>query len=201
MSSEAGEPTSAGGTGSSVPGARADPPRAPRIRGAGRGGREPVLRRLRYLRNWEAANAVLLPALIVSVWGDFDARVRLPPLVLAAAILLQGAGYWHLKIREVRDGVSMPPWFGRRFDALRRLNAIALAAIALLLLTAGATGTAGPWDLAWGIGLLLFAAAEFVNYFHLQLMHDSPADWRWLIRHRRLRPATPVRELRRGRRG
>gem|GEM_PF-5263684 len=83
--------------------------REPKIPRAGVGGQEPVLRRLRSLRNREAANVIVLPALIISVSGDFGARVRLPPLVLAAAILPQDAAYWHLKIPDVRDGVARPP--------------------------------------------------------------------------------------------
>jgi len=181
----------------SASGARPAPNRSARSRPTGNGGRARLLQRFRYLRNWEAANVVVLPLLLVWLWEDFDGWVRLPPLILAAAILAQGAWFWHLKIRQVQDGVPLPAWFARRFRAIHRLDGIALALYAAFLLAAYTAGAVGAWDFAWGVGLLLFALAEFINYFHVQLMHDSDADWRWLLRHRRLRRAPLASDVRR----
>ena len=47
--------------------------------------------------------------------------------------------------------------------------------------------------------LVAFAGLEHVNYFHVQLMHDTRADWAYLLRHRRLRRAPLADDLRRTR--
>jgi hypothetical protein len=160
-----------------------------------------VVRRVRNLRNWEAINIVLLPVLFVWVWTRSDARifwsVRTPPLVLVIYILLQGTIYWHLKLGALREGRRLPPWFCRVFRAFRvtSLLCIALAAgLAIGMLTADA---ARLTDILWAGALLCFAALEYVNYYHLQLKHDSRADWRYLLRYRRLRRAPLADDLRR----
>jgi len=44
-------------------------------------------------------------------------------------------------------------------------------------------------------GLTLLAVLEYVNYFHWQISYDSPSEIRYLLRHRRLKRATLVRDL------
>ena len=157
-------------------------------------------RRLRYLRNWEAAGALLVPAVLVWAWsadaGHVAWPLRLPPLVLVSFLLVQGALYWHVKLESVRRRSAFPSWFCGAFRLLRLISAVGIAVVlgvGVLSLTDGRDGR----DLAWAAGLLAFGVLEYVNYYHRQLMHDSAADWRYLHRHRRLRPAPLATDLRR----
>ncbi|MER7128156.1 hypothetical protein ABT338_04230, partial [Streptosporangium saharense] len=55
----------------------------------------------------------------------------------------------------------------------------------------GASGTQ-VWP---GPALWVFAVLEHVNYFHVQLMHDTRADLARLVRTRRLRRSHLARDL------
>jgi hypothetical protein len=54
------------------------------------------------------------------------------------------------------------------------------------------------WWTSWVPGLLLYglAVAEYVNYFHWQLMHDTRADLRRLLRTGRLQRSHLYADLR-----
>ena len=43
--------------------------------------------------------------------------------------------------------------------------------------------------------LWTLAVLECVNYFHRQLMYDTPSELRWLLRNRRLKPSWLSRDL------
>jgi hypothetical protein len=130
--------------------------------------------------------------------GDVSWPLRLPPLALVSFLLVQGALYWHVKLRGTRRRAPLPGWFCGAFRALRTSSRLGLAlvlgtGVVSWLRRADRGGTVE--DLAWAAGLLAFAALEYVNYYHRQLMHDSAADWRYLRRHRRLRPAPLATDL------
>jgi hypothetical protein len=112
-----------------------------------------------------------MPALFVWIWTRRDDavawQIRLPALVMVSVVLAQGTLYWHLELRSARDGAPLPPWLGGAFRALRALSATGLA----------------------------LAALEHVDYYHLQLEHDTAADWAYLRRHRRLRRAALAVDL------
>jgi hypothetical protein len=50
------------------------------------------------------------------------------------------------------------------------------------------------WPSAIGL-LWTLALLEYVNYFHRQLMYDSPSELRWWLRHRRLKTSWLARDL------
>jgi hypothetical protein len=166
-----------------------------------RGPRSPLARRLRSLRNWEALNVLLLPALLAGGWitrqSDVSWGVRLPPLLLVSAVLAQGAVYWHIKLRSIGDGRAFPGWFCGFYRTLRALLCLGLAGYALHLWSMVRGDVVSGWDVAWSLGLLGFSVLEYANYFWLQLKHDSSADLRYLHRHRRLRPAPLATDLER----
>jgi len=156
-----------------------------------------LVRRFRQLRNWEGLNVVFLPAVFLWLWRDGTPAwsLRLPPLALVAGLLAQGTLYWHLKLRFVRDHAALPPWFCRTFGLVRAASAAGLALVLAAIAVAAARGVGGAADVAWAVGLLAFALLEHVNYFHVQLKHDSAADWAWLRRNRRLRRAALATDL------
>lgn len=163
------------------------------------GGR--VIARLRRLRDWEGIAVGLMPAIAVYVWPEIDSLggwlIRVPALAMVSLILAQGTVYWHLKLRSVRNRIPLPTWFCGAFRRARAASAAGLLASVAVLIGSYALGNGSTPDLAWGLGLLTFATLEYVNYFHVQLMHDSFADWRYLVRHRRLREAPLRTDLRR----
>lgn len=154
--------------------------------------------RLRHLRNAEGILALALPAALAWHWlrsdADVDWSLRLPPAVLVGLMLLQGSGYWHLKLQSVQSRQPLPAYFRPLYRGLRAVDLIALVALASWLALSVLRGAAGA-DLGWAAAVLAFAALEYVNYFGLQLMHDTRADWDHLRRHRRLRRAALATDL------
>ncbi|MGC4938443.1 multidrug transporter [Kribbella sp. DT2] len=110
-----------------------------------------------------------------------------------AILLVVGASYWTVKLGQVRAGLSRLP----RADTFRRLRVLcALVVVAAAVLVASAL-TSPLSEYVAGVVLLLLAAAEYVNYFHWQLMYDNRADLSRLFRTGRLARAHLWRDLRR----
>jgi hypothetical protein len=145
------------------------------------------------LRTLEWANIGLLG--VVLLWWlpaaqgiavPVDTWQRTAAYLPVAGLLAVGGWYWHRKRQQLRQGRPLDGAL-RILDRVDRatpwLLAVGTAAVGLSL----ATGTGRPADRAWATGLLLFAWAEYVNYFRVQLMHDTRSDLARLWRTRRLR--------------
>lgn len=161
----------------------------------------PLHHRLRYLRNAEALLALAIPGALAWHWQGSGAAVdwalRLPPMALVGLMLLQGAWYWHLKLLSVQSRQPLPVYFRPLYVGLRRADLLALVALAIWL-AAHALRSGATVDLAWAGALWAFAVLEYVNYFAVQLMHDTSADFEHLRRNRRLRRAALASDLARG---
>jgi hypothetical protein len=163
---------------------------------------------LTYLWTFELIGAAAWTALTLMWWSR--AGVRLPSaigLALVLFLLAQGVVYWYAKLRAVRRR----PWLSDRrrrtvFRALRTVDRVALAATlvagvvwaVVLGVTTASAGDAGlfRWlDLLFAGALWTLALLEYVNYFHWQLMYDSPTEMRWLVRHRRWKRSWLSRDL------
>ncbi len=157
-----------------------------------------VLQRLRYLRNWELANVVLIPGIVALMWrstGEAAAewQLRWIGVIFVSYLLLQGGSYWHLKLRMLSStNREAPTWFAPLFSLLRRSNPVLMIGAAVFML---ATDGASTVDRAWALALLGFAYVEHINYYVRQLMHDTPADLAYLARYRRLRHSPLRRDL------
>ncbi|WP_432993637.1 hypothetical protein [Dactylosporangium sp. CA-233914] len=103
-------------------------------------------------------------------------------LGLVALLLVEGAAYWTLKHRQLTLRHRRPAGMGV-FRVLARLNPVALTA-GLAIITAEAIRNPAAESIP-GLAFWAFAALEYVNYFHVQLMHDTRADLRRLFRTRR----------------
>lgn len=158
--------------------------------------------RLRYLRNAEALIAVVLPAALAVHWISAGEQIAWPlraaGLALVAALLLQGALYWHLKLASMTSRTGLPPWFGPLYTALRRANLVAFGVVATWIVVAAYTGTPRA-DVGWSAALLAFAVLEHVNYYRWQLMYDTRRDLRALWRRKGLRRAALGEDLQRAR--
>jgi hypothetical protein len=148
--------------------------------------------RLKYMRWVEAASAFVLPLLFWNTWyqrsGHFAWELRIASLAVVSYILLQGALYWHLKIRSIDARLPLPAWFWPLFMGFKWSNVVAMLAV-LAALVAGSLGAASRVDLAWAWGLLAFALLEHINYYHYQLMYDTRAIFASLRQNGRLRRA------------
>ncbi len=160
----------------------------------------PVARRLRSLAALELVNVPLQ----AWVWfGLIGLPVRAPNGVgfaLFALLLVEGAGYWAAKLRQLRRQARALP-AERVFRAARGVNPVLLAAG---LAVTGYAAVTDPGRGTWpGLGFAAFAVLEHVNYFHVQLMHDTAADLRRLrsVGPRRSHLARDLRRAGRERRG
>lgn len=162
--------------------------------------RQHIAARLRYLRNWEGANIVLLPICLVVVLISLQPPTWLLSaysMALISLILAQGTYYWHLKLTCLLTRErQLPATFAPRFSQFRRLNLVLLAIYPALLAAQLVAGVARSFEpllatIMWGIALL-----EHINYFHYQLMHDTRADIAYLLRTRRLRRSPLTSDLR-----
>ncbi|WP_314612913.1 hypothetical protein [Streptomyces stackebrandtii] len=116
---------------------------------------------------------------------------------LVTLLLLEGAAYWTVKLRALSAGSGAALPGAAVFAAARVVNLVLLGLgvplTALAVVDAPGTGSIP------GLLFALFAVLEHVNYFHTQLMYDTPEDRRSRRRNGRRR-AHLARDLERARR-
>jgi len=161
-----------------------------------------VERRLIYLWTFELLGAALWSLLVWLYWNRVG--VSLPTAIslgLVIMLLGQGSIYWYAKLQEIRRR----PLISKR--ALVRLFTYFRVANQVILTATGVGGLVWVFLLSdsfghqavVAFGLWTLAVLEYVNYFHWQLMYDSPSELQWLHRNRRLKLAQLARELSAGR--
>jgi hypothetical protein len=157
-----------------------------------------IIDRFKYMRRVEAFAAVVLPALFLWDWNKsglpFDWKLRMAAMALVSYLLLQGAWYWHLKIKAFEKRESLPVYFHPLYQRFKWSN-IGLLGAMLVVLVMAAVGGAARADLYWTAGLLGFAVLEQINYFHYQLMYDTRGAFASLRRNGRLRTPALVIDL------
>jgi hypothetical protein len=139
----------------------------------------------------EAVNVGLLPVLLFGLINVAVTGFNIVGVALIMGVLVQGSGYWFVKLRQLKHKSRLPiglEWF-RRF---RSINVVVLGCCWL----AGLVGTFTQPSRNALPGLLFtsFAVLEHVNYFHVQLMHDTSNDVRRLLR-RGFRRSSLARDL------
>jgi hypothetical protein len=150
-------------------------------------------KRLASLRTLEWVNIAWLAVLLLwwaPGWQQAPVPVGTWQRTLAflpvAGLLAVGGWYWHRKLQQLRDGRpledAMPVLHRVCRYARRTLTAMTIAMAVSWVADVGATA-----DRAWATLFILFAWAEYFNYFHVQLMHDTRSDLARLRRTRRLR--------------
>ena len=149
--------------------------------------------RLAALRTLEWINIAWL-AMLLLWWAPGWQQAPVPAgtwqrtlaFIPVAGLLAVGGWYWHRKLQQLRDHRSLQDAMPvlQRAGRYARRTLTALTAAMVVSWTA-AVGAAA--DRAWATLLILFAWAEYLNYFHVQLMHDTRSDLSRLRRTRRLR--------------
>lgn len=141
---------------------------------------------------------VNIPLQGVAWFGLVGLPVTVPNLIgfgLFAALLIEGAAYWAAKLHQIRHRRRRLPG-EPAFRVARAVNPLILAAGVVMIGYAAATDPGrGSWP---GLVFALFAWLEHVNYFYLQLMHDTVDDLR-RFRAVGLRRSHLARDLARGR--
>ncbi|WP_246001450.1 hypothetical protein [Allorhizocola rhizosphaerae] len=136
-----------------------------------------VTRRMRNLATLELWNIPLWAAIWFGLWHFPLTAANVVGFALFALLLVQGAAYWLLKLHQLRSRRPDLPGVG----AFRVLRVVNLPIIAGALVVTAHAAVASPGRASWlGLGLAIFGALEHVNYFHVQLMHDTAADLRRL---------------------
>jgi len=157
--------------------------------------------RMKYLRTAEAFCAFFLPLIFWLDWRKTEGPVawdlRIATTVMMSFILLQGALYWHLKLRSFTLHQPLPAWFRHLYNTFKYINVLLIAALMLLIANRYAAVTTE--DLWWSGCVLALVVAEQINYFHYQLMYDTRGAFSYLRRHRRLREAALALDLKRSR--
>ncbi|WP_229829948.1 hypothetical protein [Actinoplanes ianthinogenes] len=140
--------------------------------------RSKVGRRLRSLTIGELVNIPLQPWIWFRVIDLPLTTVNLIGFSAFAALLATGAAYWSMKLRQLRR--KQPRLPARRYFAAARIL-LPIATAAALIVCAVSVARL-PGASSWpGLAFAVFAALEYVNYFHVQLMHDNRADLRRLF--------------------
>ncbi|GLU48378.1 hypothetical protein [Nocardiopsis ansamitocini] len=152
-----------------------------------------MLKRLRTLAVLEMVNIPLFAVVLFGGTGMPASPANLVGFALFALLLAQGGAYWWLKSRQVRVHARSPGGM-RVFRVLKRVNVLLLLAGGAVVLWSLAVGP--RWSQAWpGFGLWAFAVLEHVNYFHVQLSHQTRADLARLRRTRRLHRSHLSRDM------
>jgi hypothetical protein len=142
--------------------------------------RDHLRRRLRTLAVLELANLGWLPAVVFGALAAPATIANVSGTVVALVVLAQGSAYWWLKLKQLRDGSPRPQGL-RAYTVFRPLNwcllGASLVGVVMGLLTSSGLGV---WP---GVVFWLLAVAEQINYFCVQLMHDTSADLRRLRLH------------------
>ncbi|TVR30308.1 MAG: hypothetical protein EA388_14525 [Nitriliruptor sp.] len=123
-----------------------------------------------------------------------DTWLRLLAYLPVAALLLVGGWYWHRKLHQLRDGRPMESAM-RVLDVLDRVLLRTLLVCSALIVAAWVVWAGTTTDRVWATGFVLFSWAEFVNYFRVQLMHDTRSDLKRLVATRRLRASWLAADL------
>lgn len=161
--------------------------------------REQLAKRLRYLWTFELANGLLIfPFLYYTLSGVYTLGwFSLVALLGVCTILIVGASFWIVKARafQARRPVRRPAT--RRFYRATKyvFSLMVVALLALFVVRAFIQEGASLAELVVGGALLVMALLEYINYYWVQLSYDSGADLGYLLRHRRLKRATMVRDL------
>jgi hypothetical protein len=149
-----------------------------------------MARRLRVQGAVELFCAVLLPVVFLRVTGPTTGAVA--AWVAVDAALVVGACYWFARATKWSQGLACTPYL--RAFAIARMGSIVVLGVTLVAVVADIV-TGGGFAQWFAAAVWVFAVAEYVNYFHLQLSYQNAADLRRLVRRGRLVQAHLGREL------
>lgn len=135
--------------------------------------RSALRRRLRSLLILEIVNIPLQAWIWFSLIGLPVTPAGLVGFALFSLLLLQGAGYWAVKVHQLGHATVAPKGLG--FFAVARFADVPVLAGGLGYTVYAVISDPGAGSIP-GLCFAVFAVLEYVNYFHVQLMYDNAAD-------------------------
>jgi len=159
-----------------------------------------VAKRLQTYWRLEAANVVMLPAMVLfMVWGSGGT----PHLALAVALavnavlLVIGACYWRIALLRIEgDPRPFEHWLPRLAAAepfALVLTVLTVAVTAFDLATGGGTW---PAERIAAVAMTTLAVLEYVNYYRFQLQYfDHAPDFAALLKRKALKRAHMARDI------
>ena len=112
---------------------------------------------------------------------------------LVVLVLAQGTHYWKRKLATVQGEGLNHQLVLQQFRRFNRVNVCVILACPVLLLLATTQFDhfwASQTHTGWALFAYCFGVAEYVNYYHVQLMYDNRNDWQYLRTYRRLKIAS-----------
>lgn len=154
-----------------------------------------LIARYRYLWTWELANAfVVFPITVIIIGQHFAVSLSTVLGLLAlCSVLITGAAFAFLKYRDLKHQTTRIQRYKSTFYMLRW--AIPILLFSVLMVGCFYTLTSGASGWLFALVLYLLAVAEYINYFHVQLMYDNPPDIRYLRQHKQLKRGLIARYL------
>ena len=165
-------------------------------------GKEKLIKRLRWYYPLEKLHAFIsFPLLIVyflSKYPFLKSIAFVYGMLVCIFILFQGQKYWQLKLWRLE---------GKPFSQIKNLRFFRKAKRVNLLLIMGI-----PLDFAvqifvvdwttqdfnilfWSVLANSFAVLEHINYYNKQLMVDNTADFKYIVRNKKLKTASLAKDL------
>lgn len=151
--------------------------------------------RFRYLWTWELLNAlVVFPGFIYIIGRTLPVGfATILATVTVCCLLIVGSVFAFLKYRDLKQGTLLVRRTRGGFCVLKRAIPVLLAAVFVI----GSIHTVATGARDWPLALVLYVLAvlEYINYFHIQLMYDSPREIGHLRQHKRLKRGLIARHV------
>ncbi|HET8803559.1 MAG TPA: hypothetical protein VFM72_03205, partial [Aequorivita sp.] len=165
-------------------------------------GKQELIKRLRWYYPLEKLHAfVSFPLLTIyflskypvlkSIWFIYG-------MLVCMFILYQGQKYWQLKLWRLE---GMPFSQGKNLRFFRKAKQINLLLFIGIPIILGLQILIVDWAtqdfpiIFWSILANAFAVLEHINYYHTQLMVDNAADFKYIIRNKKLKTASLAKDL------
>lgn len=161
-----------------------------------------LIKRLTWYYPSELSGAITFSCcflLVLIVYPVRDTLFLLYGLAVFSFVLWQGQYYWKLKLLSLK-GVTIDQQKSQAlFRKAKRINLVLLAFIPVVLFLQIRLAGDGIKLLGCAIAANAMGILEHVNYYVRQLMIDNEYDLRYLMRYKRLKIPSLVKDLRDGR--
>lgn len=119
-------------------------------------------------------------------------------LLICIYILFQGQNYWKLKLYSLTGKLFKQHESIQFFKKAKNINIFLISFMPLifilqLYINQWAFELKGVF--VWSLIANIFAIAEYINYYHTQLMVDNMADLNYIFKNKKLKPASLKKDL------
>ncbi|SJZ73875.1 hypothetical protein SAMN04488128_1011411 [Chitinophaga eiseniae] len=161
-----------------------------------------LIKRLTWYYPAELSGAITFSGcflLVLIVFPFRDTLFLLYGLAVFSFVLWQGQYYWKLKLRGLKGTAIDQQKSLALFRNAKQINLVLIAFIPVVLLVQIRLSGGDIQLLGYAIAANVMGILEHVNYYIRQLMIDNEYDLRYLLRYKRLKIPSLVKDLRDGR--